>query len=85
MITEPTKTLATFEKIVDAFSDFGLIGKEPMLVVGGGLISDVAGFACASYLYLVSGANLTLNVVIYLYWNSLRCVWLGKKWILVRL
>ncbi|QMS91208.1 sedoheptulose 7-phosphate cyclase [Nostoc edaphicum CCNP1411] len=49
VITEPTKTLATFEKIVDAFSDFGLIRKEPVLVVGGGLVTDVAGFACASY------------------------------------
>ena len=48
-ITEPEKTLATFEKIIDAFSDFGLVRKEPVLVVGGGLITDVAGFACAAY------------------------------------
>ncbi|CEJ44560.1 sedoheptulose 7-phosphate cyclase [Umezakia ovalisporum] len=49
IITEPDKTLATFEKIVDAFSKFGLVRKEPVLVVGGGLITDVAGFACAAY------------------------------------
>ncbi|MDZ8065100.1 MAG: sedoheptulose 7-phosphate cyclase [Nostoc sp. DedQUE08] len=49
IITEPAKTLATFEKIIDAFSDFGLVRKEPVLVVGGGLITDVAGYACASY------------------------------------
>ncbi|MEH2422165.1 MAG: sedoheptulose 7-phosphate cyclase [Nostoc sp.] len=49
IITETAKTLATFEKIVDAFSDFGLVRKEPVLVVGGGLITDVVGFACASY------------------------------------
>ncbi|MBN3961043.1 sedoheptulose 7-phosphate cyclase [Nostoc sp. NMS8] len=49
IITEPAKTLASFEKIVDAFSDFGLVRKEPVLVVGGGLVTDVAGFACASY------------------------------------
>jgi 3-dehydroquinate synthetase len=49
IITEPAKTLATFEKIVDAFSHFGLVRKEPVLVVGGGLITDVAGFACAAY------------------------------------
>jgi demethyl-4-deoxygadusol synthase len=49
IITEPAKTLASFEKIVDAFSDFGLVRKEPVLVVGGGLITDVAGFACAAY------------------------------------
>lgn len=48
-ISEPAKTLATFEEIVDAFADFGLIRKEPVLVVGGGLVTDVVGFACAAY------------------------------------
>jgi 3-dehydroquinate synthase len=48
-ITEPAKTIATFEQIVDAFADFGLIRKEPVLVVGGGLVTDVVGFACAAY------------------------------------
>jgi 3-dehydroquinate synthase len=48
-ITEPAKTIQTFEEIVDAFADFGLIRKEPVLVVGGGLVTDVVGFACASY------------------------------------
>ncbi|MEH2415617.1 sedoheptulose 7-phosphate cyclase [Nostoc sp.] len=49
IITETAKTLGSFEKIIDAFSDFGLVRKEPVLVVGGGLITDVAGYACASY------------------------------------
>jgi demethyl-4-deoxygadusol synthase len=48
-IKEPDKTLATFKSIIDAFVDFGLVRKEPVLVVGGGLTTDVAGFACASY------------------------------------
>lgn len=48
-ITEPTKTLETFESIIDAFADFNLVRKEPVLVVGGGLVSDVAGFACSAY------------------------------------
>jgi 3-dehydroquinate synthetase len=48
-IPEPAKTLATFESIIDAFADFGLIRKEPVLVVGGGLVTDVAGFACSAY------------------------------------
>jgi demethyl-4-deoxygadusol synthase len=48
-ITEPAKTLATFEEVVDAFADFGLIRKEPVLVVGGGLVTDVVGFACSAY------------------------------------
>lgn len=48
-ISEPTKTLETFESIIDAFADFGLVRKEPVLIVGGGLVTDVAGFACAAY------------------------------------
>lgn len=48
-IEETDKTLRTFEKVVDAFADFGLVRKEPVLVVGGGLTTDVAGFACATY------------------------------------
>jgi len=48
-IKEPDKTLKTFESIIDAFVDFGLVRKEPVLVVGGGLTTDVAGFACSSY------------------------------------
>ncbi len=48
-IKETDKTLATAEKIIDAFVDFGLVRKEPVLVVGGGLTTDVAGFACSTY------------------------------------
>lgn len=48
-ISEPTKTMDTLLSIVDAFSDFNLVRKEPVLVVGGGLVTDVAGFACATY------------------------------------
>ena len=48
-IAETAKTLRTVEQIVDAFADFGLLRKEQVLVVGGGLTTDVAGFACAAY------------------------------------
>jgi 3-dehydroquinate synthetase len=48
-IAETAKTLRTVERIVDAFADFGLNRKERVLVVGGGLTTDVAGFACAAY------------------------------------
>jgi 3-dehydroquinate synthetase len=48
-IKETDKTWHTVEQIVDAFSEFGLLRKEPVLVVGGGLTTDVAGFACAAY------------------------------------
>ncbi|MEC4813982.1 MAG: sedoheptulose 7-phosphate cyclase [Scytonema sp. PMC 1069.18] len=48
-ITEPNKTIETFQTIIDAFADFKLVRKEPVLVIGGGLITDVAGFACSAY------------------------------------
>lgn len=48
-IRESDKTLGTVERIVDAFTDFGLVRREPVLVVGGGLTTDVAGLACATY------------------------------------
>ncbi len=48
-IAETDKTLGTLERLVDAFSAFGLLRTEAPLVVGGGLVTDVAGFACASY------------------------------------
>ncbi len=48
-IKETDKTLKTAERIIDAFEDFGLVRKEPALVVGGGLTTDVAGFACSIF------------------------------------
>ena len=48
-IRETAKSLNTFEKIVAQFNAFGLVRTEPVLVVGGGLTTDVAGFACACY------------------------------------
>ena len=48
-IEETDKTLETVERIVGAFADFGLVRTEPVLVVGGGLTTDVAGFACSTY------------------------------------
>ncbi|KAF2765163.1 3-dehydroquinate synthase [Teratosphaeria nubilosa] len=49
MIGEKAKSLETFTSIVDSMTEFGIIRKEPVLVVGGGLVTDVAGFACAAY------------------------------------
>ena len=48
-IRETHKSLETFQRIVGEFDRFGLVRTEPVLVVGGGLTTDVAGFACASY------------------------------------
>ncbi|KAF2725641.1 2-epi-5-epi-valiolone synthase-like protein [Polychaeton citri CBS 116435] len=49
MIGEKAKSMDTLLSIVDSMNEFGIIRKEPVLVVGGGLVTDVAGFACAAY------------------------------------
>ncbi|KAG0150686.1 hypothetical protein CROQUDRAFT_651906 [Cronartium quercuum f. sp. fusiforme G11] len=43
------KTMDTMLSLIDAFNKFGLVRKEPVLVLGGGLVTDVCGYACASY------------------------------------
>merc|ERR1712093_461966 len=48
-IGEKVKTMPTLLNIVDSMNEFGIYRKEPVLVVGGGLVTDVAGFACAAY------------------------------------
>lgn len=48
-IRETDKSLRTVEHIVDQLGAFGINRKEPVLVVGGGLTTDVAGFACAAF------------------------------------
>ncbi|KAF6842158.1 3-dehydroquinate synthase [Colletotrichum plurivorum] len=49
MIGEKAKSVDTLLSIVDSMTEFGVFRKEPVLVVGGGLVTDVAGFACAAY------------------------------------
>ena len=46
---ETEKSLATAERIIDGFGEFGLVRKEPVLVVGGGLTTDITGFACSMF------------------------------------
>lgn len=46
---ELKKTMKTKLEIIDAIAEFGLVRKEPVLVIGGGVLTDVAGYACASY------------------------------------
>ncbi|KAI0135353.1 Dehydroquinate synthase-like protein [Daldinia grandis] len=48
-IGETAKNMDTFLGIVDKMTEFGIIRKEPVLIVGGGLSTDVGGFACAAY------------------------------------
>ncbi|KAL7419513.1 hypothetical protein Q5752_005424 [Cryptotrichosporon argae] len=46
---EMNKTMDTMLEIVDAMDSFGTVRTEPTLVIGGGLVTDVSGYACASY------------------------------------
>ena len=46
---EDHKNLATVETLCTQFSSFGLTRGDVIVSVGGGLVSDVAGFAAATY------------------------------------
>jgi 5-deoxy-5-amino-3-dehydroquinate synthase len=46
---EPTKTLATVESLCRQWAAWGLTRADVVVAVGGGLVTDLAGFAAASY------------------------------------
>lgn len=46
---ESFKTLATIEKLCSEFAQHGLTRKDLVIAVGGGMVTDVAGFAASCY------------------------------------
>jgi 5-deoxy-5-amino-3-dehydroquinate synthase len=46
---EPAKTLATVEQLCRAWSRWGLTRRDAVVAVGGGVVTDTAGFAAAVY------------------------------------
>lgn len=62
-IKETEKSLRTLEYIIDAFGEFGLLRSEPVLVVGGGLTTDVAGLACATYRRLTNYIRVPTTLI----------------------
>lgn len=46
---EEHKTLSTVERLCSEFAQQGLTRKDVIVAVGGGMVTDVAGFAAASY------------------------------------
>jgi 5-deoxy-5-amino-3-dehydroquinate synthase len=46
---EPAKTLSTVESLCRSFAQWGLTRADCVVAVGGGVVTDVAGFAAASY------------------------------------
>jgi len=47
---EPSKCLATLEKLYNRFLDFQLDRKAVVLAFGGGVVGDLAGFAAATFM-----------------------------------
>ena len=48
-IGEQFKTLATVQELCEGFAEAGLTRGDVVVAVGGGMVTDVAGFAAASY------------------------------------
>ncbi|MDQ2648740.1 MAG: 3-dehydroquinate synthase [Actinomycetota bacterium] len=46
---EPAKSLATIEQLARAWAAWGLTRGDAVVAVGGGVVTDTAGFAAASY------------------------------------
>lgn len=46
---EPAKSMGTVEQLCSAWAQWGLTRKDAVVAVGGGLVTDVGGFAAAVY------------------------------------
>jgi 5-deoxy-5-amino-3-dehydroquinate synthase len=46
---EPSKSLATIEQLCSGFAQWGLTRGDCLVAVGGGVVTDVAGFAASAY------------------------------------
>ena len=46
---EPAKTLSTIESLCRSFAQWGLTRNDCIVAVGGGVVTDVAGFAASAY------------------------------------
>jgi 3-dehydroquinate synthetase len=60
---ERRKRLATVERVLDALLDAGVERGSLVLGVGGGVASDLFGFACATYLRGVRYAHVATSLV----------------------
>ena len=60
---EKAKTMATLGKVHDALVTRGVDRKAVLVVVGGGVIGDLAGFAAASYLRGIRLVHVPTTVV----------------------
>lgn len=51
---EEFKTTATYLEVIDAMAEAGLNRKDAVVALGGGVVSDIAGFAAATYMRGIS-------------------------------
>lgn len=78
------KTMDTMLSLVDAFNKFGLIRKEPVLAVGGGLVTDVCGVRLPSSLRFIVLTRLSVRLRIVqedeqLYQDPYESYWLDRR------
>merc|ERR1719310_1711234 len=62
-IDEEQKSLKTVEEVMVFFADVGLMRRETPLLVGGGLITDICGTACALYRRSTSYVRLPTSMI----------------------
>lgn len=60
---ETAKTLETVENLCRQFSQLGLTSKDCVVVVGGGLVTDLAGFAAAIYHRGIAYVNVATTLL----------------------
>ena len=60
---EEDKSIASVEKILVQFKKHGVARNEPILIMGGGVISDIGGLACALYHRYIPYIMLCTSVV----------------------
>ena len=60
---EASKSLATYERVIDAMAEAGLTRQSPVFALGGGVVGDLAGFAAATYMRGVAVVQVPTSVV----------------------
>jgi 5-deoxy-5-amino-3-dehydroquinate synthase len=60
---EQAKTMSSVERLCRGFSGAGLSRRDVVVAVGGGVVSDVAGFAAATYLRGVAYVNVPTTLL----------------------
>jgi 5-deoxy-5-amino-3-dehydroquinate synthase len=60
---ESAKSLATVERLCRGFARFGLARSDAVVAVGGGVVSDVAGFAASVFLRGIAYVNVPTTLL----------------------